>query len=118
LEKTQVKNVTAPAMITNVPPLNGAGQQASPTHDAQLKKVAHQFEAMFMTEMVRNLRPSNHASGAFEGGKSEETMRGFMDQALGEAAAANGPAGDGSLRRAIEKAVRDADGRTTQGQMK
>ena len=113
-----MKNVTAPTLMTSVTPLNGIGQRTGSARDAQLKKVAHQFEAMFMTEMVRNARPSNQASGAFEGGKSEETWRVFMDQALGEAAATNGPAGDAGLRRAIETAVRDADGHTSQGQIK
>jgi Rod binding domain-containing protein len=113
-----VNNVTAPTAITNLLPLGGVGDQAGRTHDTQLKKVAHQFEAMFMTEMIRNVRPSNQASGSFEGGKSEETWRVFMDQALGEAAATNGPAGDSGLRHAIEKAVRDADGHTSLGQVK
>lgn len=71
-----------------------------------------------MTEMIRHARPSNQAAGPFASGKSEETWSVFMDQALGQAAAANGPAGDGSLRRAIEKAVRDADARSIQGQSK
>ena len=62
-----------------------------------------------MTEMLRHARPSPKAAGAFAPGQSEETWRVMMDQALGQAATTGGPAGDGSLRKAIEKALRDAD---------
>lgn len=91
---------------------NGAaGAAANPRagHDARLKDAARQFEAVFMTEMLRHARPSPKASGAFAPGQSEETWRVMMDQALGQAATTGGPAGDGSLRKAIEKALRDAD---------
>lgn len=80
-------------------------------HDARLKDAARQFEAVFMTEMLRHARPSPKAAGAFTPGQSEETWRVMMDQALGQAATTGGPAGDGSLRKAIEKALRDADSR-------
>ena len=113
-----MKNVTAPTMIPNVPQLSAAGGRTGLTHDAQLKKVAHQFEAMFMTEMIRQARPSNQAAGAFAPGRSEESWSVFMDQALGQAAATNGPAGDGTLGRAIEKALHDAEGHATKGQIK
>ena len=86
--------------------------------DAQLDKVARQFEAMFMTEMVHSARPANQAAGVFAGGKSEETWQTFMDQALGQAASANGPAGDQGLHRAIVKALHDVDARAAQGNSK
>jgi Rod binding domain-containing protein len=81
-------------------------------HGARLKNAARQFEALFMTEMLRHTRPANQATGRFAPGKSEETWRVLMDQALGQAAATSGPAGDGQLRRAIEKSLRDADARS------
>ncbi len=112
-----MKNITALTSIPTVQQPVAAGHVGK-AHDAQLKNVAHQFEAMFMTEMIRHARPTDQAAGAFAAGKPEETWRVFMDQALGQAAATNGPAGDGSLRRAIEKAVREADARSTQGQIK
>ncbi len=112
-----MKTITAPTMISSVRQLAAAGADVGKTHDAQLKKVAHQFEAMFMSEMIRQARPSAQAVGAFAPGKSEETWRGFMDQALGQAVA-DSPAGAGGLRSAIEKAVRDADARANQGQVK
>jgi Rod binding domain-containing protein len=97
----------------------GTGQSSpGPTRDAQLKKVARQFEAMFMTEMVHCARPSNQASGVFSSGKSEDTWQMFMDQALGQAASSNGPGGDQSLHRAIVKALHDVDARAAQGTVK
>jgi Rod binding domain-containing protein len=116
-ENTPVKNITAATMISSVQQPVAAGADVGKAHDAQLKKVAHQFEAMFMAEMIRHARPSGQAVGAFAPGKSEETWRGFMDQALGQAVA-DSPAGAGSLKSAIEKAVRDADARANQGQVK
>ena len=96
-------------------------EKASPAkqrHDTQIKKVARQFEAMFMTEMIKCARPSNQAAGAFAGGKSEESWKMFMDQALGQAATTGKGAGDGSLRRAIEKSLLQADAHTALGQIK
>ncbi len=118
LEITQVKTVTALNAIATSQLSAPAGSQSVQSHDAQLKKVAHQFEAMFMTEMIRQTRPTDQAAGAFAPGRSQETWSVFMDQALGQAATVNGPAGDGSLRHAIEKAVRDADGHANQGKIK
>lgn len=94
--------------------LSIAAPTASPApgrgaHDTRLKEAARQFEAMFMTEMLRHARPANQAAGPFAPGKSEETWRVLMDQALGQVAATGGPAGDGRLRRAIETSLRDAE---------
>ncbi len=112
-----MKNITALPTVPAVQQLGAAGGQTGGTHDARLKNVAHQFEAMFMTEMIRQARPPNQAAGPFAAGKSEESWSVFMDQALGQAATVNGPAGDGSLRRAIEKALRDADAKSVKGQI-
>ena len=96
-------------------PLASTAAPAGKSRDAQLDKVARQFEAMFMSEMIHCARPANEAAGAFAGGKSEATWQMFMDQALGQAAATNGPAGDQSLHEAIVKALREADSHYTQG---
>ncbi len=90
----------------------GVGARPATSHDARLKETARQFEAMFMTEMLRHARPENKASGAFAAGQGEGTWSVLMDQALGQAATASGPAGDGRLRQTIEKALRDADARS------
>lgn len=115
--------LTAPSLaapsLASPPRIAGAGgpraaHDGNPraAHDARLKDAARQFEAVFMTEMLRHARPSPKAAGPFAPGQSEETWRVMMDQALGQAATTGGPGGDGSLRKAIEKALRDADSRS------
>ena len=79
-----------------VPPAPG------PAADPAIRRTAQQFEAMFMTEMLRQARPQSHAGGRFATGEGEKTFSVFMDQALGEAAAAKGTSG---LRPAIEQAL-------------
>jgi Rod binding domain-containing protein len=80
--------------------------------DARLKQTAHQFEAMFMTEMLRQALPADKAAGRFAAGSGEGAWKVLMDQALGQAAASNGPAGDRGLDEAIVKALRQAQGQT------
>jgi Rod binding domain-containing protein len=80
--------------------------------DAKLHATAKQFEAMFMTEMIRLARPPSHAVGRFAPGHAEKTWQIFMDQALGEAAAAKGGTG---LTSEIEKAMRAAQGQRSNG---
>jgi Rod binding domain-containing protein len=92
------------APVASVPTAS-TGQDAS---DARLKQTAHQFEAMFMTEMLRQALPANKAAGRFAAGNAEGAWRVLMDQALGNAAATNGPAGDHSLDEAIQKALRQS----------
>lgn len=106
--------------IVAVPAISGApaaapSAAAGKSREAQLSKVAQQFEAMFMSEMIHSTRPSTQGAGALSGGKSAENWQMFMDQALGQAAATGGPAGDKSLHHAIEKALHDADARANGG---
>jgi Rod binding domain-containing protein len=89
-------------------PGSADGRKVGQTHDAKLKDAAQKFEAAFMTEMIRLARPSAQAAGPFASGKSEETWRYFMDQALGQATV-DGPGGDNGLRQSIEKALRAAE---------
>jgi hypothetical protein len=93
------------------PTPGGRVDAAANRHNARLKDAARQFEALFMTEMMRHARPDSKPSGPFSAGQAEGTWRTLMDQALGQAAAREGPAGDGRLRQAIEKSLRDADSR-------
>jgi hypothetical protein len=76
--------------------------------DRRLRETAHQFESMFMTEMLRHARPDPKTTGRFAGGAGEGAWRVLMDQALGEAASTGGPAGDRGLGQAIVKSLRDA----------
>ncbi len=112
-----MKSVDALNMISAVQPPKTAVTVPANADDTKLKKVAHQFESMFMTEMIRQARPSDHAAGAFAADKSDSSWRYFMDQALGEAAATNGPAGDTGLDKAIMKSLHDAAARSSQGQV-
>jgi Rod binding domain-containing protein len=87
---------------------------AGPTHTAnrtpvprKLERAARQFEAMFMTEMLRQARPQNKAAGAFAEGDGERTWSMFMDQALGEASVAKQGTG---LLREIERAMQGGRG--------
>jgi peptidoglycan hydrolase FlgJ len=67
---------------------------------ARVHKVATQFEAMFMTEMLHQAHGKSHAAGVFRTGEGESTMQPFMDQAFGDAAASRGGAG---IAKSIEK---------------
>ena len=93
-------------IVTTTPASGGTATTAGaaqPTgRPAKMHHVAQQFEAMFMTEMLRMAHPSSQASGVFAAGVGETTWRGFMDQALGQALAANGHTG---LTSVIEKAL-------------
>ncbi len=93
--------------MSSIPPLTATTSAPDPG-SARLKQAARQFEAMFMTEMLRQARPANKAAGPFAGGRSEGAWQVFMDQALGQAATANGVAGDKGLAAVIEKSLREA----------
>lgn len=80
--------------------------------NAKLHATAKQFEAMFMTEMLRLARPPSHAVGRFATGHAEKSWQIFMDQALGEAATAKGGTG---LTGEIEKALRAAQSQRSNG---
>ena len=93
-----------------IPPasgVTGAAPPASPARRPQvvspaIREAARQFEATFLAEMLRQARPQPHAAGRFAAGDAEKTCSVFMDQALGEAAAAQGASG---LRPQIEQAL-------------
>jgi Rod binding domain-containing protein len=98
------------------PSING-GSVAMPKvprtgSDARLHATAKQFEAVFMTEMLRLARPPSHAAGPFATGHAEKSWQVFMDQALGEAATAKGGTG---LTGEIEKALRTAQSHHERG---
>jgi len=82
--------------------LSGTSSTASPK---KLHQVAERFEAMFMAEMLRQAHPKSNASGPFAPGVGEQTWQTFMDQALGQAVAAQGHLG---LTSVIEKALQTA----------
>ena len=78
---------------------------------ARLHEAARQFEAMFMTEMLRLTRPPAKAAGVFAVGTGEKSWQILMDQALGQAAAG----GETGLATEIEAALRAAQARQGRG---
>ena len=93
-----------------------APRLAGPSHAAhpakvsrKLEQAARQFEAMFMTEMLRLARPQNKAAGVFAAGNGERSWSMFMDQALGQAAVAKQGTG---LLREIARAMQQAQDRS------
>lgn len=70
------------------------------TGQAKIHRVAKQFEAMFMTEMLHQAHAKSHAAGVFRTGEGESAMQPFMDQALGDAVASRGGTG---IARSIER---------------
>jgi flagellar protein FlgJ len=78
-------------------PANGTSAQAAKVH-----RVAKQFEAMFMTEMLHQSHGKSRATGVFRAGEGETAMQPFMDQALGDAMASRGGTG---LAQSIEQVL-------------
>lgn len=95
--------VPSPALSA---PSRGLGARGhGGTADAKLHKVAKDFEAVFLTEMLRLAKPPDKAAPGFSAGESGDTWQVFMDQALGQAAAVKGGTG---LTKQIEEALRRA----------
>ena len=99
-----------PTMPVPSAPLPVGAAAAKPGHgpantDARLHKVAKDFEAVFLSEMLRLARPPDKAAPGFSAGQNGETWQVFMDQALGQAAASGGGTG---LTKQIEAALRRA----------
>jgi Rod binding domain-containing protein len=100
-EPTPYAGMAAKAIPLNAPP----GTASPASAQGKMHRVAKQFEAMFMTEMLRQAHPKSQATGAFRTGIGESNMQPFMDQALGDAVAARGGTG---LTRVIERALNAA----------
>jgi peptidoglycan hydrolase FlgJ len=83
-----------------VTPAATASPAAGTVGPAKVQKVAKQFEAMFMAEMLHQAHSKSHAVGVFRTGESESMMQPFMDQALGDAVAARGGTG---IAQSIER---------------
>lgn len=86
------------------PKIAGMGR---PVADPKIHKVAKEFEAVFLSEMLRLARPPDKAASGFSAGHDGETWQMFMDQALGKAAAEKGGTG---LSKEIETALLRAQG--------
>jgi len=56
-------------------------------------QAAKEMEALFVTQLVKAMRKTVPESGLMSGGRGEETMRSFQDEALGQAVAERGGLG-------------------------
>jgi flagellar protein FlgJ len=86
----------------SMPVANPATTPRGAADPAKLHRVAKQFEAMFMAEMLHQAHPKPQTKGMFRTGAGEDSMQPFMDQALGDAVAAHGGTG---LAKSIERAL-------------
>lgn len=60
---------------------------------AQIEESAKDFEAMFVSEMIKPMFEGLETDGMFGGGKGEEIFRGFMIEEYGKMIAATGQLG-------------------------
>lgn len=75
--------------------VNGGGDTP-----AQVKKVASEFEAMFVSMMLKSMRDTVGKDSLTGGGRGEETFRSLLDQEYANAAVAGGGIG---LARTLER---------------
>jgi Rod binding domain-containing protein len=66
---------------------------AQPRDAKGIDKTAHEFEAMFLSQMLESMFKGIKTDGPFGGGHAEEMMRGFMLQEYGKVMAAGGGIG-------------------------
>jgi flagellar protein FlgJ len=86
-----------PQVDPQVPPGLRTRRQDDP---AQAKKVAQEFEAMFVGMMLKSMRETVGKDKLTGGGHGEETFRSLLDQEYAAAATRNGGVG---LAQMIEK---------------
>uniref|UniRef100_C6E7J9 Rod binding protein-like protein n=1 Tax=Geobacter sp. (strain M21) TaxID=443144 RepID=C6E7J9_GEOSM len=67
---------------------------------AQVRKVANEFEAMFVAMMLKSMRETVGKDSLTGGGRGEETFRSLLDQEYASTAVAGGGIG---LARTLEK---------------
>ncbi len=65
-----------------------------PSDPAQIKKVAEDFESVFLSQMLQSMFPEeNQESEAFGGGEGEDINRGMMVEQYGKLIASHGGIG-------------------------
>lgn len=79
-------------------------------NDTRAKEAADEFEAVFITEMIKPMFEGISTDGMFGGGKGEEVFRGMMVQEYGKLIAKNGGIGLSSqIKEQIIKMQEQAD---------
>jgi len=71
----------------------------SPRVLEKIDQTAQEFEAMFLTEMIRPMYDGMDVDPMFGGGKTEEVFRGFLLDEYGKMMAATGQVGIASMVR-------------------
>lgn len=104
------------ALPVNVLPLAENRIPANPkakqgNDPAQVKKVAGEFEAMFVGMMLKSMRGTVGEDKLTGGGRGEETFRSLLDQEYANEAAKSGSIG---LARMLEKEMTRTGGATPQ----
>jgi murein DD-endopeptidase MepM/ murein hydrolase activator NlpD len=103
-------NITTLGLPVGVQGADGAnGTQGTTARDAQrdqIKRLAQEFEAMLMTQMLRDMRRSMLSDESTDGGLGRETMTDTMDVELGRALSNVGGFGlSNVLLKALERSL-------------
>jgi peptidoglycan hydrolase FlgJ len=117
MEIPTIPQLAFPLTETRVPA--SLSSQRQPADAAGAKRVAQEFEAMFLGMMLKSMRETVGKDNLTGGGRAEETYRSLLDQEYAAAAAKNGGIGlaqmiekeltRGMVAPAAAKGVKDAD---------
>jgi peptidoglycan hydrolase FlgJ len=99
MEVNAIPTAVLPPADTQVPAALKARRQEG-NDPVQAKKVAGEFEAMFVGMMMKSMRETVGKDKLTGGGHGEETFRSLLDQEYAQAAARSGSVG---LAQMIEK---------------
>jgi Rod binding domain-containing protein len=76
------------------PRVHKTGETLSPSDQARLRKAAQDFEAIFLTNLLKTMREATPSKGGvFRPGNEMKTYEGFMDEELGKSMARSGGIG-------------------------
>lgn len=96
------------AAVPNAPPAAPAtGAQPTAAARAQIERLAHEFEAIFIAQMLHGMRQSMLSDGNEEQGLGAETMTETFDQEIGAAMSRSGGIG---LAKILTKALSEPAG--------
>jgi len=103
-----------PLATPTLPPVeNRIPAQGKKDDPAQVKKVAREFEAMFVGMMLKSMRETVGQDKLTGGGRAEETFRAMLDQEYASEATKNGGIG---LAKLLEKELAKNGGTPAKGQ--
>lgn len=84
--------------------VTAAAKNSQPANIEAIDRSAHQFEAMFVTEMLKPMMETVDVDSTFGGGKGEEIFRGFMTEEYGKLIAGRGIGLASSVKEALLRA--------------